>query len=186
MTATKSRKAEAVPTDAIAAKLVIPVLIAYHDVAAGKWAVSVLDRLAEGLGGTVEFQPLPWSFNLLADPEWQAVAAGDLVNSDILMLATSSVNPFPPTLEQWVSGAIHRKIGTGAAVVALLGREERPDAADSVRLTALKTAAHRAGLGFFAPNRCHQHDATISEIDQRARAVTPLLEGLLHREEGSR
>lgn len=185
MTATKSRNEEPVSGDATAAKSVVPVLIAYHDVAAGKWAVGVLDRLAEGFGGAVDFQPLPWSFNLLADPDGQAEAAGDLVKSDILMLATSSVNSFPPNIEQWVADAIQRKHGTGAAVVALLGREERPEALDSVRLTALKTAAHRAGLGFFAPKRCHQHEETISEIDQRAQAVTPILQGLLHLESGT-
>lgn len=81
--------------DSTDTKQALRVVIAYNDVAAGKRAMRVLADLGKGLGEDIEFQPLPWSFDLLADMDWREVAAHDAVKADILIIATSSTNPLP-------------------------------------------------------------------------------------------
>ena len=156
------------------------VVIASNDIAAGKRAMRVLGDLGKGLGDELEFQPIPWSFDFLADVDWREVAASDAANADILIIATSSANPLPPDVGGWAQAAISRKQGTLAAVVALFGPEENPDGAGSSRLEAIQTAAQRAGLDFFAPTPRHELDEAITGIHQRAEMVTPVLEEILH------
>ena len=156
------------------------VVIAYNDVAAGKRAMRVLADLGKGLGDDIEFQPFPWSFDLLADMDWREAAARDACNADILIIATSSASPLPPAVERWAKAAISQKRGTATAVVALFGSDENPDGAGSCRLEAIQTAARQAGLDFFAPAPHHELDEAIERIHRRAEMVTPLLEEILH------
>jgi hypothetical protein len=156
------------------------VVIAYNDLAAGKRAMRVMADIGKGLGDEIEFQPLPWSFDLLADLDWRDVAAHEAVNADILIIATSSASPLPPAVGRWAEAVISGKRGTSAAVVALFGPEENPDEAGSSRLEAIQAAAQRAGLSFFAPAPRHELDEAIARIHQRAEMVTPLLDEILH------
>ena len=155
------------------------VVIAYNDVAAGQRAMRVLAALGKGFGDDIQFQPLPWSFDLLADLDWREVAASEAVRADILILATSSANPLPPAVGRWAAEAIHQKRGTSAAVIALFGPEENPEAAGSSRLEAIQVAAQQAGLDFFAPAPRGDLDEAIQRIHQRAEMVTPVLEKIL-------
>ena len=159
------------------------VVIAYNDLAAGKRAMRVLADLGKRLGDDIEFQPLPWSFDLLADMDWREVAAHDACNADILIISTSSASPLPPAVGQWAEAAISQKRGTAAAVVALFGSDENPDGAGSSRLEAIRTAAQRAGLDFFAPAPRHELDEALERIHRRAEMVTPLLEEILHHQQ---
>lgn len=158
------------------------IVIAYDEVAAGKRAMRVMSDLGRGLGEAVEFEPLPWSFDLLADTDWAGVAADDAVKADILILATSSADPLPPAVGRWAEAAISRKHGTAAAVVALFGPEERPDGHGSARLEAIRTAARQAGLGFFAPAPHAELEEAIARIHQRSAMFTPVLGGISRRQ----
>ena len=169
--------------DSTDTKQALRVVIAYNDVAAGKRAMRVLADLGKGLGDDIEFQPLPWSFDLLADMDWREVAAHDACNADILIIATSSASPLPPAVGRWAEAAISQKHGTAAAVVALFGSDENPDGAGSCRLEAIQTAARPAGLDFFAPAPHHELDEAIARIHQRAEMVAPLLEEILHHQQ---
>lgn len=166
--------------DSTDTKQALCVGIAYNDVAVGKRAMRVLADLGKGLGEDIEFQPLPWSFDLLADMDWREVAAHDAVKADILIIATSSTNPLPSAVERWAKATISQKRGTAAAVVALFGSDENPDGAGSSRLEAIRTAAQRAGLAFFAPAPRHELDEAIDRIHRRSEMVTPLLAEILH------
>ncbi len=165
--------------DSMDTKSALRVVIAYNDLASGKRAMRVMTDLGKGLGDEMEFQPLPWSFHLLADMDWRELAAHDAVNADILIIATSSASPLPPAVWRWAEAAISRKRGTAAAVVALFGTEENPDAAGSPRMEAIQAAAQRAGLDFFAPAPRHELDEAIARIHLRAEMVTPVLEKIL-------
>ena len=156
------------------------VVIAYNDLAAGRRAMGLLSELGRELGEEIEFQPIPWSFDLLADVDWSAVSASDAVNADILIIATSDTEPLPAAVGRWTENAIDSKRGTVGAVVALFGPEENPDRFGSSRLLAIQTAAHRAGLDFFAPTPRQQLEEAITRIHKRAETITPVLEGILH------
>ncbi|MSU33879.1 MAG: hypothetical protein EXS36_01990 [Pedosphaera sp.] len=58
------------------------VVIAYEDLAAGKQAMSLIIQLGNEFGDDIKFTPLPWSFALLADVDWRAVAASDAVRAE--------------------------------------------------------------------------------------------------------
>ncbi len=128
------------------------VVIAYNEIAAGKRAMRVMTELGREAGEQLDFHPFPWSFNLLADTNWGAIASSDAVQADILIIATNSPHPLPAAVGQWAEAAIDCKQGTATAVIALFGTEENPDGAGSVRLEAIQQAARQAGLAFFAPS----------------------------------
>jgi len=155
------------------------VVIAYNDLSSGKRAMRVMTDLGKAFGDAMEFQPLPWSFDLLADLDWRDVAAHDAVNADILIIATGNTNPLPPVVGRWAEDAIGRKQGTNAAVVALLGPEENPDGAGSSRLQAIQTAAQRAGLDFFAPAPRIGLNESLERIHRRAELSMPVLNDYL-------
>lgn len=160
-------------------KEALRVVIAYHDLAAGKRAMRVMTDLGKGLGDEIEFQPAPWSFELLADVDWGEAAARDAAKADILIIAMSSPSPLPPAVGRWAQAAISRKRGCAAAVVALFGPEENPDGSGSDRLETVQAAAQRAGLNFFAPAPREELDEAIARIHQRAEMVRPVLNEVL-------
>lgn len=166
-------------TDSMDAKQALRVVIAYRDLPAGKRAMHVMSGLGKGLGDEIEFQPVPWSFELLADRDWSEVATRDAINADILIVATSSANALPPAVARWVESTINQKQGTAAAVIALFGSEANPDEVDTSRVDAIQTAARQAGLDFFAPPARHGFEQTKARIPQGTGMVTPLLDEIL-------
>jgi hypothetical protein len=165
--------------DATETKPTLRVVIAYDAVAAGQRALRMVTHLAKRQGDDIEFELLPWSFDLLAEAGWQAVASNDVATSDILVLATHGPHPLPSRVGQWAEDAIRRKHGTATAVVALFGPEENPDGAGSVRLRAMQQVVREAGLDFFAPSPRHELNDTIANIHRRAELITPVIEGIL-------
>jgi hypothetical protein len=157
------------------------VVIAYRDLAASQRALRVMADLGQGLGDKMEFHPVPWSFELLADADWSDAASRDAIDADILIIASSSVEPLPPAVARWIETAISHKRGTAAAVVALFGAGENPDASGLSRLAAIQAAARRAGLDFFSPAPRQALDEALANIQRRAEMVTPLLEEILRR-----
>jgi len=160
-------------------KQLLRVVIAYHDLASGKRAMRMMTDLGKGLGDQIEFQPAPWSFDLLADVDWGEAADRDAAWADILITSMISPNPLPISVRRWAEFAISRKRGSAAAVVALFGSEEKPDGAGSSRLEAIQAAAQRAGLDFFAPAPRQELDEAITRVHQRAEMVRPLFNDIL-------
>ncbi len=171
----EARRAPRVSGDSVPLRVVI----AYDCLAAGKRAMRVIGDLAKALGNTIEFEPTPWSFDLLADVDWREVAASDAVRADILIIATSGARPVPSEVERWTEAAIQRKQGTAAAVVALFGAEEDSVYDRSPQLAFVQNAAREAGLDFFAPAPRRELDEALAAIHRRSQMVTPLLAGIL-------
>ena len=167
-------------TDSAEAKEALRVVIAYYDLAAAKRAMRVLADLDQGLGDAVEFQPMPWPFDLLTDAGWRDAALSDAINADIVIITMSAPGPLPVAMERWIEFTTSRKRGTDAAIVALLGSEDNPDGIGSLRLAAIRTAAQRTGLDFFAPAAHQELNEAVRLIQQRAETVTPLLHEILH------
>ena len=132
------------------------VVIAYSDLTAGFRAMRMVTDLGRGFGDELDFHPIPWSFELLADEDLGKLAADDAFHADILIIAAQCTNPLPAAVGRWAESAIRRKEGTAAAVIALFGPEEHPDGRGSARLQAIQTAARGAGLEFFSPSLHHE------------------------------
>lgn len=156
----------------------IRVVIVYSDVPAGKHAMDVLTALGRRLGERVDFQPFPWSFELLSDAAWGEIAASEAVDADILIMASSGSSALPTAVGRWAQQTFYRKKGTCAAVVALFGTPERPDAG-SARLFAIREAARAAGLEFFAPAPLGTKDDIFEALHHRAAEITPVLDDIL-------
>lgn len=131
--------------------LPLRVVIAYGDLAAGKRAMGLIANLEYTVGCDFQLHVQPWSFDLLADSNWREVALVEVINSDILIITTSSSNAIPLDVREWVGSALSRKGGTHAAVVALVGTEEDRGGPDSTLYRYIQTVARQAGLDFFAP-----------------------------------
>lgn len=155
------------------------VVIAYNDLAAARRAMGVLRDLDRGLGDAIEFQPLPWSFELLTDPDWREAALRDAISADMLIIATSASGPLPAAVQQWVEFTFTRKQGTDAAIVALFGSREDPDDINSLRVAAVRTAAQRKGLDFFAPTPRGGIGGTGQPPPQQPPTLAPLLQEVL-------
>lgn len=161
-------------TDPADAPQELRVVIVYDDVDAGQRAMRVLADLRKGMREDTEFQTLPWSFNLLADPEWGKVAASEGIGAEILMIATNGAEPLPPAVGRWVRYVVDRKRGTDAAVVALFGPEKDPDGVGSRRVEDLRGAARQAGLDFFAPAPQRERGEFATILHERAGGLADL------------
>jgi hypothetical protein len=155
-------------------KQMLQVIIAYHDLGAGRLAMDVMAEIGKGLEDEIEFQPVSWSFDLLADMDWGEAAARDAAKVDILIIAMISPDPVPPAVRRWAEATISRKRGSAVPVVALFGPEKNPDGAVSSRLETVQAAAQRAGLDFFAPTPRQGLDEAIARIHPRAEMVGSL------------
>ena len=158
----------------------LQVIIAYDDLAAGRRAMRLLADIGRQLGEQTEFTPMPWSFDLLADVDSSEAAASDAVQADILILATSAkVGPLPVAVSRWTEGAIRRKRGTSAAVVALFGPDGCPDEDATPRVEFIRKASLEAGLDFFAPRPRYQFERTVANTQLGTPTVTSILSGIL-------
>src|SRR5262249_35038678 len=140
-----------------------------------------LAQLGRGLVDDIEFQPFPWSFDLLMDENWRDIAFRHAVQADILILATSDSAPVPTGVSQWMESILDRKQGTDCAVVALFGTDLRPAQDASSEIQALRLATHQAGLPFFAPVVRGELAETLFHLQDRAERLTPLLDEVLRR-----
>ncbi len=154
--------------------MALRIVIAYNDIAAGKRAMEMLGRLANRFGGGIEFQPIPWSFDLLMDDDWRDVAAGDAVRADILVVATSDYAPLPAGVSEWLESAIDHRRGATTALVALFGPPGHSDEPGSPRLAPLEKAAREAGLDFFAPESRGEGAADADSFARVAGLPAPL------------
>ena len=127
------------------------VVVVYDDAPAGKRALHTLEGVTHQSNGSIALHPSLWRFDLLEDPDWRAVAAAEAVQAGLVVIAASSKDELPPAVQHWVQGWLGQSRGTAAALAALLGPPDDPDAADSPRIQFLKSAAEATGLGFFAP-----------------------------------
>ena len=158
----------------------VQVVIAYEDLAAAKRAMRVLAELDKGLPEPINFHPVPWSFEVLTDPNWRGAGTMDAVRADILVIATSGTTPFTPAMAQWVDDVIDQKRGTDAAIVALVGAQTGRDEFRFARLALLQAKAQQAGLAFFAPASNAGLNDTPLGLPRRAQLITPLLDQILH------
>ncbi len=129
------------------------VLLAYENISAALWAAESLTNLFRRLPLGPQMSLSPWSFAMLADLEFRARAAEAAVDSDLLVVATSS-DPrlLPAAVESWLTECLCGQTRAISAVAAFLGREGLFDGADSPRLKTVQRLAKRAGCEFFAPH----------------------------------
>jgi len=166
----------------VSANDTLQAVIAYDDVMAGKHAMQLLQGMTRNLDGGGEIQARPWSFNLLANEEWQPLATIDAEKADLLIIATSSLRPPKPPVLRWFEAAIGRLHGTDAAIVSLQGQEENPQGNGPTFQEAIRTATQQAGLAYFSTIMQLNHEDIFQRMQQRADEVTPVLDKIMHQQ----
>jgi len=149
-------------------------LIAYEDLVAGLRAMSLLNTVCRQPGTALKSQVLPWSFELLAEPDWGRSAARDATKADLLIITTRSHRPLPSAVLQWVQATLSRSHGNLAAVVALFEPEAAGEPGARASLEALKTAALNAGITYLAPTPRREIETVLEGIHRRAARALPL------------
>lgn len=171
------------PLDHADAQAPVRVLIVYDDVAAGQKAMEMLADLRHRIGVPSCFEPVPWSFGMVADVGWGAVAALDAATADVVVVASSAeVRTLPGPVVRWIGSVLGGLREGSAAVVALFTCKGIHDGDDSPRLRWVRRLAAQAGLECFAPKGVTGLQSASKGLRHRAEAVTPLLERLLRHE----
>lgn len=149
-------------------------LIAYEDLVAGLRAISLLNAVCPQPGTALKSQVLPWSFELLAEPDWARAAAREATRADLLIITSRSHRPLPSALLQWVQATLSRRPGNLAAVVALFDPEAAGEPGARASFEALKTTALDAGIAYVAPAPRREFETVLAGIHRRAAKARPL------------
>lgn len=149
-------------------------LIAYEDLVAGLRAMSLLSTVCRQPGTALKSQVLPWSFELLAEPDWARAAAREATRADLLIITSRSPRPLPSAVLQWVQATLVRPPGKLAAVVALFNPEAAGEPGARASFEALKTTALNAGITYLSPAPRWGIETVLAGIHRRAARALPL------------
>lgn len=138
------------PDGAIAA---LRVVIAYEDIEAGKRAMRIFDHLSQDHQNEIEFEPQPWKFDFLGDPDFFQTALLDGRKADIVVIAMTESENLPTVVREWVSACFRDRRRHGGAVIALFGLEGQQFEAEPSSLEFLRSEARKAGLTLLEPSR---------------------------------
>lgn len=139
-------------------------------------------HLVQRLGPAWVLDCSSWRFDSLLQPEVLAAAAPVAADADLIIVASPSEQELPLTVMAWLRAAMTGRKGHDRALITLLGRPMNAREARSPVRDCLEDMARQAGLAFF-PHRVVQSApvpaALVDHLDERARAVTATLRGIL-------
>lgn len=139
-------------------------------------------RLLNSSVGEANTKTAFWHFNLLEHSNWRTWATADVVNSDLVIIATRSDAGLPDSVVGWLEDAVGQKNDTDCAVMAVFGQSGNYDGPQSPRLQRVRQIVEGAGLNFFAPGlqpRDTGHLLTVN-LHAQEEAITPTLARILH------
>lgn len=151
----------------------IRVVLVYCDIAAGLRAMRLLNEHASDVAEGVEILPLPWSFELLAQPDWREAATRDARHADLVVVVTRNGFVVPPAIERWSRDIAAPRDGSPGRIVARFSADNTPD--ESGAQPPLPTDS---GTEFRSP-------AGMRHLDQHAELAALLL-GVAHDDRSGR
>ncbi|MGZ8940420.1 MAG: hypothetical protein ACXW32_14545 [Limisphaerales bacterium] len=128
------------------------VVIAYDQLPNGRRAMRMLATTFERFDDLPGFHASVWRLDLLEDPHWASMAAKNVHEADIIVVAVSSRNTLTSGVRKWIEGCLKQKEGD-AAVVLLMQTdltESEPENGEDVQF--LQELAAKAGVDFLAPD----------------------------------
>lgn len=159
-----------------------PVII-YDELEAGQCAMQAAARLLNKAVVEADTKTVFWHFNLLEYPNWRIWATADVLNADLLIIATHTESGLPGNVARWLQDCFTQQPDLNCAVVTLFGRPGNYDGAQSPRLQLVRQIVEGAGLNFFAPGMQQGDSRDIMTVNLQAReeTLTPTLAGILRR-----
>ncbi len=158
-------------------------VIVYDDLEAGQCAMQTAARLLNKAVVEADTKTVFWHFNLLEYPNWRIWATADVLNADLLIIATHTESGLPGNVARWLQDCFTQQPDLNCAVVALFGRPGNYDGAQSPRLQLVRQIVEGAGLNFFAPGiqQGDSCDFMTENLHEREETITPTLSGILRR-----
>ncbi len=164
-------------------KFPFDLVVAYEDTYTRNRALHLYDHLAQQLLDDYDFKCSWWKFDHLTNATLRQQAADSAAEANMIVLSLHARTELLPIHKGWIEDWLPRRDNRKAALVALLAGTERPENQAAPMLKYLQKTARLARMDFFT----HAFDLPRSdrelsaqEITERARAVTPLLQDILH------
>lgn len=164
-------------------KFPFDLVIAYEDTATRNRAMRLHDHLARQLEDDFDLQCAWWKFDHLADPTLGEQAVDDAVSADMIVLSVHPGTELSPDAQRWIDGWSHRRDHRKCALVTLFAEAGAKEAGSPV-FTRLRQVARQARMDFFtniSRTAGAAAEFTVEQVAERARALTPTLEDILHR-----
>jgi hypothetical protein len=164
-------------------KFPFDLVIAYEDRATRDRAMLLYDRIAQQLLDDYDFQCAWWKLDHLREPSLMEQAIDDAVQANMIIISLHAGKELPPSATDWLDAWAPNKIGNKSALVALLSMSGQSTGHAHGRQACLQRVARQARMDFFlhyADSNCRPQVYSAEYIHERARAVTPLLENILH------
>jgi len=164
-------------------KFPFDLVVAYEDTSTRNRAIHLYDHLAQQLMDDYDFQCSWWKFDLLVSSPLLEQAADAAAEANMIIVALRAGNELPRAASGWLDAWAARKDSRKSALVALIGGLGQETRGSCPLQTHLQKIARQAHMDFFA------HEFDLSEtgaaftregIEQRAQAVTPVLDEILH------
>ncbi len=164
-------------------KFPFDLVVAYEDTHTRNRALHLYDHLAQQLLDDYDFKCSWWKFDHLTNATLRQQAADSAAEANMIVLSLHARSELLPIHKSWIEDWLPRRDNRKAALVALLAGVDRPESEAGPMLTYLQKTARLARMDFFT----HAFDLprsdrelSVEEITERARAVTPLLQDILH------
>jgi len=127
------------------------VVVVYNDIHAAQRAAEAVEQLVPKFSDQGCEQILPVPVEQLDDPGHFDRLLSYANSADMIIVSYNGVDDFPDPLKKWIVKFLLQQKQGHAAVIALLGANEKLDAPDSPRYQFFKNAAWAAGLAFIPP-----------------------------------
>jgi hypothetical protein len=136
------------------------VIIAYEDPLTHYWAMELWGRVGDLIGGGGICRTA-WRISDLAHPGLFAEAVKEAARAHVLVISFRDAGALPPCLCKWVEAWKPRRIGTGGALVALIGVPPQPNAPAGQAYAYLENVARKVGLDFLPHERKLPEDLSL-------------------------
>ena len=163
-------------------KFPFDLVIAYEDHATRDRAMLLYDRVAQQLLNDYDFQCAWWKLDHLREPSLMEQAVDDAVQANMIIVSLHAGRALPKIAMDWMDAWAPGKVGNKSALVALLSMSGPGNDVAQGRQAYLQQVARRARMDFFLHSIdacCGPQIYSEEHIQDRARAMTPLLDNLL-------
>ncbi len=127
-------------------RYLLSVVLVFEDLATRGWAAQAFERVQRA--SQMQIQSTEWRIRRLLDEQEFPEAVGAAARADVLAVALRAVEEPPIPLCVWIDAWLPRRLQRPGALLAWIGRLERPGAGPSSAQQYLQAVARRAGLDF--------------------------------------
>ena len=159
------------------------VAVIFEDAKAQENAITFCDSLVRKFWADFEFDVSWWAFEGLRAPEAADEALNKSLGANLVVFAVQSQPELPAHIHQWTSDWLERRGRREGTLVGLINSPEN-NAEPMLVQGFLRHLAHCAGMDFLTEipqNLARRIPETLESCSERARQVTTVLDGILHR-----